>query len=393
MSSVPESLRLRREVSPLELFYDLVFVFAVSQLSHQLLEHLTGRGVAETAVLLVAVFGTWAYTSYEATLLDVHRDVTRWMIVVVMGLGLFMNAAIPGAFADRAWAFVIPLLAILFLAGSVTALAGRTDALREHFRRTLIWMALSAPLWIAGAAVGSGPRLWWWAAAALIDLTGTWLAHPLPGRTLSGRELAFDAEHMLERLRLFFIILLGETVLTTGRAMSEAPVDVPSVLATAGVFTALVCLWAAYFGGGEDLITDSVTHSPDPVRSVRLGVNSAYLVLAALVALAVGSELVIAHPTGHGSTTLALLLFGGPALYLATTAWFFGTTAGGAWKERLVAAVTLAAVGLAAVHLPPLASLALLDLVLVATAAVLTRAHRRLTAERRITGATDHLSP
>ncbi|WP_329201572.1 MULTISPECIES: low temperature requirement protein A [unclassified Streptomyces] len=55
MSSVPESLRLRREVSPLELFYDLVFVFAVSQLSHHLLEHLTRRGSAETAVLLVAV--------------------------------------------------------------------------------------------------------------------------------------------------------------------------------------------------------------------------------------------------------------------------------------------------------------------------------------------------
>ncbi|MFB7853212.1 low temperature requirement protein A [Streptomyces sp. NPDC056053] len=379
MSSVPESLRLRREVSPLELFYDLVFVFAVSQLSHHLLEYLTWRGVAETAVLLVAVFGTWAYTSYEATLLDVHRDVTRWMIVIVMGLGLFMNAAIPGAFADRAWAFVIPLLAILFFAGAVTALAGRTDALREHFRRTLVWMALSAPLWIVGAAVSSGSRLWWWAAAALIDLTGTWLAHPLPGRTLSGRELAFDAEHMLERLRLFFIILLGETVLTAGRAMTEAPVDIPSVLATAGVFTALVCLWAAYFGGGEDVITTAVTTSTDPVRSVRLGVNSAYLVLAALVALAVGSELVIAHPTGHGSTTLALLLFGGPALYLATTAWFFGTTAGGAWKERLLAATTLAITGVAAIWLPPLASLALLDIILIATAAILTRAHRRLT--------------
>ncbi|MER8035400.1 low temperature requirement protein A [Streptomyces hydrogenans] len=392
MSSVPESMRLRREVSPLELFYDLVFVFAVSQLSHHLLEHRTARGAAETAVLLVAVFGTWAYTSYEATLLDVHRQVTRWMIVVVMGLGLFMNAAIPGAFADRAWAFVIPLLAILFFAGTVTALAGRTDMLREHFRRTLIWMALSAPLWIVGAAVGTGPRLWWWAAAALIDLTGTWLAHPLPGRTLSSRELAFDADHMLERLRLFFIILLGETVLTAGRAMSEAPVDVPSVLATAGVFVALVCLWAAYFGGGEDVITTAVTTSADPVRSVRLGVNSAYLVLAALVALAVGSELVIAHPTGHGSTTLALLLFGGPALYLATTAWFFGTTAGGAWKERLAAAVVLACAGVAAAWLPPLASLALLDLVLVVTAAVLVRAHRRLTAGPRSTGAADHLS-
>ncbi|MFB7611647.1 low temperature requirement protein A [Streptomyces gardneri] len=75
--------------------------------------------------------------------------------------------------------------------------------------------------------------------------------------------------------------------------------------------------------------------------------GSANLVLAALVALAVGSELVIARPTGHGSIALALLLFGGPALYLTTTAWFFGTTAGGAWKERLLTAATLAVTGVA----------------------------------------------
>ncbi|MFE3634675.1 low temperature requirement protein A [Streptomyces sp. NPDC059168] len=378
MSSVPKSLNLRREVSPLELFYDLVFVFAVSQLSHHLLDHLMWRGAAETAVLLVAVFGTWAYTSYEATLLDVRRDVTRWMIVIVMGLGLFMNAAIAHAFDDRAWAFVVPLLLILFFAGTVTALTGRTDALREHFRRTLVWMTAAAPLWIIGAAVGSGPRLWWWAAAALVDLTGTWLAHPLPGRTLSGPELAFDSEHMIERLRLFFIILLGETVLTTGSAMTDAPVDTPTVFTAAGVFAALVCLWALYFGGGEDVFSTAVATTTDPVRSVRLGVNSAYVVLAALVALAVGSELAIAHPLGDGSVTLALLLFGGPALYLAATGWFYGVTAHGAWTERFLACAVCTVAGIAAVRLPPLASVALLDAILIVTATVLTRAHRRL---------------
>ncbi|MFI1470524.1 low temperature requirement protein A [Streptomyces wuyuanensis] len=379
MSSAPEPPKLRRPVSPLELFYDLVFVFAISQLSHHLLEHLTWRGAAETAVLLVAVFGTWAYTSYEATLLDVHRKVTRWMIVIAMGLGLFMNAAISHAFDDRAWSFVIPLLLILFFAGTVTALAGRTDALREHFRRTLVWLAASAPLWIIGAAVGPGPRLWWWAAAALLDLTGTWLAHPLPGRALSGQGLAFDARHMIERLRLFFIILLGETVLTAGHVMADAPVDLPGILAAAGVFTALVCMWAVYFGGAEDVFTTTVATNTDPVRTVRLGVNSAYLVLAALVALSVGSELVIAHPLGHGSVTFALLLFGGPALYLASTGWFFRATARGAWAERLLACGACLMAGTAAVWLPPIASVALLDAILVVTAGVLTRAHQSLT--------------
>ncbi|MFF8381556.1 low temperature requirement protein A [Streptomyces sp. NPDC015661] len=344
------------------------------------MEHLTWRGAAETAVLLIAVFGTWAYTSMEAALLDVSRQVTRWMIVGVMGLGLFMNAAISHAFDDRAWAFVIPLLAILFGACATTALAARSNPLREHFQRTLVWITASAALWIAGAATNPDARLWWWGAAALVDLAGTWLAHPLPGRTLSDSALGLDAEHMIERLRLFFIIVLGETVITAGRAMTDTPLTASTVLATAGVFAALVCMWAFYFGGAETVITTTVaTSSTDPMRTVRLGINCAYLVLAALVAFAVGSELAIAHPTGHGSATLALLLFGGPFLYLVTTAWFFHTTAGGAWKERLVAAMTLIVTGVAAVWLVPLASLALLNVVLITTAVTLTRAHRRLT--------------
>ncbi|MGV9341101.1 low temperature requirement protein A [Streptomyces sp. NPDC003688] len=376
--SVSESLRLRREVSPLELFYDLVFVFAVSQLSHHLLEHLTWRGAAQTAVLLVGVFGTWAYTSMVATLLDIDRAVTRWMVLIVMGLGLYMNAAIPAAFADRAWAFMVPLLVILFFVAGVTATAGHSEGLREHFRRTLVWITVAAPLWIVGACVGSGPRLWWWAAAALIDVTGTWLAHPLPGRVLGSRQLGFDADHMVERLRLFFIIVLGETVLTAGRALADAPVEWSTVLAGAGVFTALVCLWSVYFGGGEDVFRTAVATTDNPLRSVRMGVNSAYVVLAALVAMAVGSELVVAHPLGHGSAALALLLFGGLALYLAATAWFFRATARGAWTERLLAGAACVPAAVAAVWLPPLVSVALLDLILLLTVVSLTRAHRRV---------------
>ncbi|MEU1278947.1 low temperature requirement protein A [Streptomyces sp. NPDC005805] len=89
----------RREVSPLELFFDLVFVFAVIQLTYHLADDLSRRGAAQTAVLPVAVFGTWTYPGFEATLLGIHRPLTRAMVVLVMGLGLFMNAAISRSFA------------------------------------------------------------------------------------------------------------------------------------------------------------------------------------------------------------------------------------------------------------------------------------------------------
>ncbi|MFD6229374.1 low temperature requirement protein A [Streptomyces sp. NPDC060232] len=119
-----------------------------------------------------------------ATFLDVHRQVSRWMIVIVMGLGLFMNAAIPEAFDDRAWAFVIPLLAILFFAGSVTALAARTDALCEHFRRTLIWMT---------ARCGSPARRSAPAAAVVVGRRSPHRPHRHLARPPAARRLATTA--------------------------------------------------------------------------------------------------------------------------------------------------------------------------------------------------------
>ena len=111
MTSPAQSVQ-RDAVSPLELFFDLVFVFAVSQLSHHLLDHLTWRGAAETLVLLIAVFGVWSGTSFEATLLNIGRSPTQWMLLAVMLAGLFMNAAIQDAFETGGCAFVIPLLVI-----------------------------------------------------------------------------------------------------------------------------------------------------------------------------------------------------------------------------------------------------------------------------------------
>ncbi|MFB6892408.1 low temperature requirement protein A [Kitasatospora sp. NPDC056327] len=368
----------RRNVSPLELFFDLVFVFAIGRLAEHLHAVLSWRGGAETAVMLVAVLSLWALTSFDATFLDVERPRTRALVLVVMGLGLFMNAQIPHAFAGRPWAFVVPLVAILLLTDLTAAFAAPTPALRRHYHRVTAWAALSVPLWVAGAAVGPGPRLFWWALAAAVDMTGVWLAHPLPGNVLGSRELAFDAEHMVERIRLFIILQLGETVLTIGGAISAAPVDVPSVTAGLGAFVALVCLCASYFRGGESILARYVAASADPLLPVRRAVSGQYTTLAGLVALAVGAELSIAHPTGPGSPEAGLLLFGGPALYVLTQAWWYWLNTGRAWGARLLACPVFAAGGLAACRLAPLASVLLLDAILVVLVAVLTGVHRRV---------------
>jgi low temperature requirement protein LtrA len=172
------------EVTPLELFFDLVFAFAISQLSQHLFKHLSWRGGAETLVMLVAIYAAWFTTSWSATMVRADQAQTRWLMLMVMLLGLFMNASVTRAFTFSGWAFVVPLLLIM-LGRNVWMLLNATNAVfREHYFRTLIWLIATTPLWIAGAAVNAEARLLWWASAAGLDQIGRWLAHPIPGRRL-----------------------------------------------------------------------------------------------------------------------------------------------------------------------------------------------------------------
>src|SRR3954468_11663922 len=135
------------EVTPLELFFDLVFVFAVSQLSHHLLTHLSWRGTAEALVLLLAVYAVWFSTSWQTTVMGADDPRTRRMLLAVLLLGLFMNAAVTGAFAASGWAFVVPLLVIQLGRTSWTLVNAPDAVYREHYVRTLLWLIATTPLW------------------------------------------------------------------------------------------------------------------------------------------------------------------------------------------------------------------------------------------------------
>jgi low temperature requirement protein LtrA len=170
--------------------------------------------------MIIAVTGVWATAAFVITLLDIERSATRTVLIAVMGLALFMNAGIARAFDDSAWLFAIPMLLATVSACVSAAARAPTPQMREHFRRMLMWIGASAPFWVAGALVDPELRFWLWAVAVVIDFIGSFTAHPLPGRVMRSQRLAFDSAHMLERMRLFLIILLGETVLSIGRALS-----------------------------------------------------------------------------------------------------------------------------------------------------------------------------
>ncbi|MFJ4821520.1 low temperature requirement protein A [Streptomyces sp. NPDC088801] len=124
-----------------------------------------------------------------------------------------MNAAIPRAFGDAGWVFVAAFL-LIHIGRTVWLLTVGLDQVnQEHFIRVLVWFTAAAPLWLIGAAVDGGARLTWWAGAILIELAGTWAAHPLPGRRRDSREVAFAGGHLLERGRLFIKV----SVLTDNR--------------------------------------------------------------------------------------------------------------------------------------------------------------------------------
>ncbi|MFF0488690.1 low temperature requirement protein A [Nocardia sp. NPDC004068] len=357
----------RREVSPLELFFDLVFVLAVGQLTHHLTAQLSWRGAAETLVALIAVCGVWAFTSFEVTLLDIERRATRAVTLAVMGLALFMNAGIAHAFDDGSWLFVVPMLVALGGPAGYAAVSAPTPELRTHFRHVLVWFAISAPLWIIGAAVDSEIRLYLWFAAALIDLLGTWTAHPVRGSVRTAR-LPFDAEHMLERMRLFLIILLGETVLTLGRVIADHRRDPVTLVLALGCAAALVCLWAVYFGRSEQLVVTHAVEIENPIRAVHVGINAIYGVVAGLVLFATGSELLLAHTTTRSAGVPGVLVLAGPALYLLSQAIYFRWEMGIGWRIRLIGAAALGVGAAVAYWLPTYLVVVVLVAILLALA-------------------------
>jgi low temperature requirement protein LtrA len=319
---VPVRQLIRQEADPLELFFDLVYVFAIGQLSHQLLATPTWLGAAQTLVLYLAVFSAWAYTTWAVTMLGPDNAGIRRMLLLVMLGGLFMNAAIPRAFSDAGWVFAITFLLIQLGRSGWLIRQDLQPTDRLHQRRALVWFAATAPLWLAGAAVAGNARLDWWAAAAVVDLLGTWSVHPLPGTRLDTRQVAFSGRHLLERCRLFTLIALGEAVLTTGLALAGAPVAAMTLLTGTVALSGTVALFWLYFGGAESVVQRHLDRTENPIQVGRSSVYALMGAVAGLIIASVGDERVIAHPLHHAGLATNLMLFGGPAIYVASHTWY-----------------------------------------------------------------------
>jgi low temperature requirement protein LtrA len=359
-----------RVVNPLELFFDLVYVFAIGELSHHLREHLDLRTGAETVIMALAVVYAWYMTAWGANWLEPERLPVRLLLVGLMFASLLMSASIADAFGDRAWLFVTGYLLLQVGRSAFLIVALRGRALGAHFVNDLVWELVTGGLWVAGAIVDGDARLVLWGIAVVATHAGVWSLHWLPGR---GR--AIDLEHteiagghLIERFRLFFIIALGETVLTTGDAFVDEAFELERLLALAIAFTGTVALWWCYFQRAEVVGADAAESADDAGAVGWVGTWTLTLIVLALIGIAVGDEMAIAHPDDEATLGFTILTFGGPALFLLAQTLFLAKAVGSAPASRLLSLAALATLAFATASLALIVGIAAATAVLVAVA-------------------------
>lgn len=353
---------LRRGGEPratlLELFFDLVFVFALVSLSHRLLKSLTWHGVLQTLLLLLALWMVWIHTSGLTDRLDSDRRTTQLLVIGTMFGTLLMAAALPQAFGEQGLLFAVAYVATGVGRGGVLVLLLRGDPAATAFTRTLFWSGVPALPWIAGALVSGTARELLWVVAVGLEAIPLALGQPTPrlGRAYMRKsEYEISGAHQAERYRQIFIVALGEPILITGMALSGSSFGYGQVLAAVVAFAGTALLWRIYIHKAGVLLGEAIAAAADSVRALIWSLYAHLTMIAGIVAIAVGDELVVAHPFGHTEPAWMLVMFGGPALFLVGRTIFEYGVFGRVSRSRLAGVLVLAAVAPAGIVLPPLA--------------------------------------
>jgi low temperature requirement protein LtrA len=368
-------------VTYLELFFDLVYVLAVTQLAHLLLTDVTWAGAARTGLLLAAVWWAWIDTAWVTNWFDPGGRPVRLMLLTAMLASLVMSAAIPAAYRDRALAFAVAYAALQVGRPLFVIFAAPRDetALRRNFYRILVWRGVAAALWIGGAELaGGGGRTALWGAAVAVDFIGPAAGFYVPGRGRSPtNEWNIAGGHLAERCQLFVIIALGEGILLIGATLGDLAATPLRSAAFVAVFLGAVALWWIYFDRSADFGTAVIGSSTDPGRLGRSAYTYFHLpMVAGIVLAAVADELIVAHPAGVLGWPRAVLALGGPALFLAGHALFKWSLTGKVPASRVVAAAALVALVPLARYAPPVAA-GLVPVAAIAAVATLDALHLR----------------
>ncbi|PZS33955.1 MAG: low temperature requirement protein A [Pseudonocardiales bacterium] len=346
-----------KRVSSAELFFDLVFVFAVTEVSAVLGHDHSWAGLLRALVVFVPIYWMWVGTSIQTNLRDTSRP-ALWLTIFTVALAaVFMALALPDAYGDLGLLFAISYWVGRLVLG-MTLLRRSALAATGSVNPYTISMFMTAPLLVVGALLPSGARELVWAGAALLDLSTPSI---LRARM---RMMRFDAGHLAERFSLFVLIALGESVVAIGvSARSGQHLTFAVGCAVAAAFVLSCGLWWVYFAFAAEAIQHALSTAKVQLDITRLVLSYGHLsFVAAIILLAVGMGDAVAEPGHHLGWAGAGLLYGGAALYLAT----FGFTRWAMFRlvstTRLAAATVVVVLMPAAAYLPALAALAALAL-------------------------------
>jgi len=367
-----------QRVTNIELFFDLVYVFAITQLSSYLLGAATFGGAARTAILLAMVWLAWMYTTWVTNWLDPERMAVRLLLVLLMLVSLAMSAALPRAFAD--WGIWVGGAYALMQIGRTIfmVVALPAGSLRDNFQRILVWCAVSGALAVAGGLAGGHARELLWLLAVLVDVLGGLVGFAAPGLGRSRTaDWTIEGSHIAERCQAFILIALGESIVIIGATLTkESHATAIAIAAFIVAFAGSVALWWLYFDRSADASTEVVRSSSDPGRLGRSAYHMIHPVMVAgIIVAAAGDQQMLDHPssTAHGPD--AWLILGGPALFVAGHAAFKYVM----WRTipwtRLAGAAVLALLALLAPVIPEIALAACAVVVVAAVAATDRRPH------------------
>jgi low temperature requirement protein LtrA len=326
-----------KRVSWAELFFDLVYVLAVTEVSSLLQERHTWGGVLRALVVFVPIYWSWVGTSIIANTRDVSSASSRIGIFAVGLAGMFMALAVPDAYGERGW-----LLGCAYMGARIVLARLLFGRHRPTPNPVAVGLFVSGPLMLIGGFVHGSAREMLWASAALIDLSSPTL---LRGRL---RDMRFEPGHLAERFGLLLIIAMGESVVAIGGPAAGADHLTAGVLAAVTAAFVLVCaLWWVYFHFAADAMRHALTTAQVQTDIARHVMSYGHLsLIASVISVAVGMREVIARPGQHLDWGVTGLLLGGCVLYLAT----YGYTR---WKMfRIVATTRLGAAAAVLVVLP-----------------------------------------
>jgi low temperature requirement protein LtrA len=303
-----------------ELLFDLVFVFAVTQVSHTLLAHFTPLGALETTLLLLSVWWVWVYTSWITNWLNPELTPVRILLFLLTLGGLVLSTSIPLAFDSRGLWFAIAYAAMQVGRTVFWLLStpSHRRAARLNAIRILVWLSVSAVFWIAGGWAEGHTRLLLWGAALAIEYVSPavrfWM--PIYGAS-SVADWYVEGGHFAERCAGFIIIALGESIVVTGATFADLTWNFAVIAAFLSSFTAALAMWWLYFHKGARAGSEQISNSSEPGRLARLAYTYLHLpIVAGIILSAVADDVVLKQPGGHADARTILSAVGGPMLFL-----------------------------------------------------------------------------